>query len=167
MNSRSIYDINYFTSYTSYTFYTSGAFVRFINMTPIKLKLQLARQLTGLLSQYPNIRLAILFGSQANPERQKHFGSDIDLAIMTDAPVSDRFKMELMERISTKFGYPVDIVDVNEAPEPILGEVFKGQRLLGDDTTYAQLLTRHLLNTADFVPLRERILKERRDRWIR
>jgi uncharacterized protein YutE (UPF0331/DUF86 family) len=59
----------------------------------------------------------------------------------------------------------VDIVDVNEAPDPILGEVFKGQRLLGDDTAYAQLLTRHLLNTA--VPLRERILKERRDRWIR
>lgn len=144
-----------------------GTFVRFIKMIPIKLKLQLARQLTGLLSRYPNIRLAILFGSQANPERQKHFGSDIDLAIMTDAPVSDRFKMQLMEAISTKFGYPVDIVDVSEAPEPILGKVFKGQRLLGDDTAYAQLLTRHLLNTADFVPLRERILKERRDRWIR
>nr|HQU61592.1 hypothetical protein [Nitrosomonas sp.] len=32
---------------------------------------------------------------------------------------------------------PVDIVNVNEAPEPILGEVLKGQRLLGDDTAYA------------------------------
>jgi predicted nucleotidyltransferase len=136
-----------------------------MNMTTIKP--QLARQLTGLLSRYPNIRLAILFGSQANPERQKHFGSDIDLAIMTDAPVSDHFKMELIETIGIELGCPVDIVDVNDAPEPILGEVFKGQRLLGDDTVYARLLTRHLLNTADFVPLRERILKERRDRWIR
>lgn len=136
-----------------------------MNMTTIKP--QLARQLTGLLSRYPNIRLAILFGSQANPERQKHFDSDIDLAIMTDAPVSDHFKMELIETIGIELGCPVDIVDVNDAPEPILGEVFKGQRLLGDDTVYARLLTRHLLNTADFVPLRERILKERRDRWIR
>ncbi len=128
---------------------------------------QLARQLTGLLSHYPNIRLAILFGSQANPERQKHFGSDIDLAIMADTPVSDHFKMQLIETISVELGCPVDIVDVNEAPEPVLGEVFKGQRLLGDNAVYARLLTRHLLNTADFVPLRERILKERRDRWIR
>ena len=135
-------------------------------MTPIKPKLPLARQLTELLSQYPDIRLAILFGSQSDPDRQKHFGSDIDLAIMTDVPVSNRFKMQLMETIGTEFGCPVDIVDVNEAPEPILGEVFKGQRLLGDDAAYAQLLTRHLLNTADFVPLRERILKERRNRWI-
>ncbi len=135
-----------------------------MNMTTIKP--QLARQLTGLLSRYPNIRLAILFGSQANPERQKHFDSDIDLAIMTDAPVNDHFKMELIETIGIELGCPVDIVDVNDAPEPILGEVFKGQRLLGDDTVYARLLTRHLLNTADFVPLRERILKERRDRWI-
>ncbi|CAE6491185.1 MAG TPA: nucleotidyltransferase domain-containing protein [Nitrosomonas nitrosa] len=136
-------------------------------MTSIQPQSQLARRLAELLSHYPNIKLAILFGSQANPERQKHFGSDIDLAIMTDTPISDRFRMELMEAISTEFGCPVDVVDVNDAPEPILGEVFKGQRLLGDDTAYAQLLTRHLLNTADFVPLRERILKERRDRWIR
>ncbi len=27
-------------------------------------------------------------------------------------------------------------------------------------------LARHLLNTADFLPLRQRILKERRERWI-
>lgn len=92
------YDINRFASYT---FYGSDTFIRFINMTPIKPHSQLARQLTGLLSHYPNIRLAILFGSQANPERQKHFGNDIDLVIMTDAPVSDRCKMQLMEAIST------------------------------------------------------------------
>lgn len=155
------------TSCTAYSFYTSSAFIHGINMTSIQSKSQLAAQLTRLLSRYPTIRLAILFGSQANPERQKHFDSDIDLAIMTDTPVSDCFKLQLIETISAELGCPVDIVNVNEAPEAILGEVFKGQRLLGDDTTYAQLLTRHLLNTADFVPLRERILKERRDRWIR
>lgn len=38
-----------------------------------------------------------------------------------------------------------------EAPEPILDDVFKGPQLLGDDTIYAELLTRYLLNTADFV----------------
>lgn len=91
-------------------------------MTRIKAKSQLAAQLTGLLSRYPTIRLAILFGSQANPERQKHFDSDIDLAIMTDTPVSDCFKRQLIETISTELGCPVDIVNINEAPEPIFAE---------------------------------------------
>lgn len=126
----------------------------------------LAQQLTVLLSHYPVIELAILFGSQADPTRKKHFGSDIDLAIMTTEPISSHFKMELMQAISTELDCPVDIVVVNDAPEPILGEILKGQRLLGDNNTYAQLLTRHLLNAADFLPLRQRILKERRDRWI-
>ncbi|MBX3640488.1 MAG: nucleotidyltransferase domain-containing protein [Nitrosomonas sp.] len=138
-----------------------------MNRASIKSKSRLAQQLTELLSQYPNIRLAILFGSQANPAQRKHSGSDIDLAILATVPINSIFKMQLMEAISTELGYPVDIVDVHEAPEPILGEVFKGRRLLGDDTAYAQLLTRHLLNTADFVPLQQRLLKERRDRWIR
>jgi len=126
----------------------------------------LAQQLTALLSRYPVIKLAILFGSQADPARTKHFDSDIDLAIMTTEPISSHFKMELIQAISTQLDRPVDIVVVNDAPEPILGEVLKGQRLLGDHNTYAQLLTRHLLNVADFLPLRQRILKERRDRWM-
>ena len=126
----------------------------------------LAQQLTTLLSRYPVIKLAILFGSQADPARTKHFDSDIDLAIMTAEPVSSHFKMELIQAISTELDRPVDIAVINDAPEPILGEVLKGQRLLGDHNTFAQLLTRHLLNVADFLPLRQRILKERRDRWI-
>jgi hypothetical protein len=51
---------------------------------------------------------------------------------MTDTPVSDCFKRQLIETISTELGCPVDIVNINEAPEPILEEVLKGQRLLGD-----------------------------------
>ena len=45
-----------------------------------------------------------------------------------------------------RFGRPVDIVDLYYAAEPILGQVFKGRRLLGDDATYANLLTKHLIN---------------------
>ena len=135
-------------------------------MTSIKPKSPLAQHLTGFLSCYPTIRLAILFGSQANAGQPKRLDSDIDLAILADSPLSSTFKLQLIETIGAELGRPVDIVDVYDAPEPILGEVFKGQRLLGDDATYAQLLTRHLLNTADFVPLQQRILKERRERWI-
>ena len=71
-----------------------------------------------------------------------------------------------MTAIGSALGRPVDIVDLHDAGEPILGQVFKGERILGLDSVYASLLSRHLLNTADFLPLRQRILKERREAWI-
>lgn len=124
----------------------------------------LDKQLTRLLSRYPQFELAILFGSQA--KGQATGKSDIDLALLCDAPISSSLKLELIELIGAEFGCPVDIVDLFTAAEPILGQVFKGKRLLGDDATYARLLTKHLINTADFVPLQQRILTERRNAWI-
>jgi len=124
----------------------------------------LDKQLAALLAEYPEIRMAILFGSQVTGRPRPD--SDIDLALLADAPLAGNFKLKLIEAIGVKFGRPVDIVDLYHAPEPILGQVFKGRKLLGDHTTYAQLLTRHLLNTADFLPLQQRILAERRKQWI-
>jgi len=117
------------------------------------------------LSRYPQFELAILFGSQAKGDTTAE--SDIDLALLSDIPISSSLKLELIEQIGVRFGRPVDIVDLYYAAEPILGQVFKGRRLLGDDATYANLLTKHLINTADFVPLQQRILTERRSAWIK
>ena len=120
--------------------------------------------LTALLSHYPQIKLAILFGSQATGNARPD--SDIDLGLLAQAPLSADFKLQLIQTIGAEFGCPVDIVDLYHVPEPITGQVFKGMRLVGSDTTYAELLTRHLLNVADFLPLHQRILTERRNRWI-
>jgi predicted nucleotidyltransferase len=120
--------------------------------------------LTALLSQYPEIKLAILFGSQATGNARPD--SDIDLGILAQAPLTADFKLQLIQTIGAEFGRPVDIVDLYQVPEPITGQVFKGIQLIGGDTAYAELLTRHLLNVADFLPLHQRILTERRNRWI-
>jgi predicted nucleotidyltransferase len=125
----------------------------------------LEKNLSRFLSGYPQFRLAILFGSQATGDITGE--SDIDLALLTDMPISSGLKLELVEMIGARFGRPVDIVDLYHAAEPILGQVFKGKRLLGDDATYARLLTKHLINSADFAPLQQRILDERRDAWIK
>ncbi len=124
----------------------------------------IAEELAQLLSDMPEIKLAFLFGSQAHGRSSSK--SDIDLALLAAEPLQSARKLELIEAIGLEFGRSVDIVDLHDAPEPILGEVFRGQRLLGDNATYAQLLTRHLLNTADYLPLRQRILSERRQAWI-
>jgi len=123
------------------------------------------KQLARLLSRYPQLELAILFGSQATGDVTEE--SDIDLALLFDAPISSSLKLELVELIGSTFGRPVDIVDLYFAAEPVLGQVFKGKRLLGDNASYARLLTKHLINTADFVPLQQRILSERRNTWIK
>jgi predicted nucleotidyltransferase len=125
----------------------------------------LENKLTQFLSGYPQFKLAILFGSQATGDFTRE--SDIDLALLSDIPISSSLKLDLVEMIGTRFGRPVDIVDLYFAAEPILGQVFKGKRLLGDDATYARLLTKHLINTADFAPLQQRILDERRNTWIK
>jgi predicted nucleotidyltransferase len=125
----------------------------------------LGKKLIRILSRYPQFELAILFGSQASGNATGE--SDIDLALLAGAPISSSLKLELVELIGARLGLPVDIVDLYFAAEPILGQVFKGKRLLGDDATYARLLTKHLINTADFVPLQQRILAERRNAWIK
>jgi predicted nucleotidyltransferase len=124
----------------------------------------LEKQLIRLLSAY-QFELAILFGSEATGDVSAE--SDIDLALLSDKPISSELKLELTEMIGARFGRPVDIVDLHYAAEPVLGQVFKGKRLLGDDASYARLLTKHLINTADFVPLQQRILDERRNAWIK
>ena len=115
------------------------------------------------LSRRPSIRLAILFGSHAGGDARSD--SDIDLALLADAPLSGAVILELVEAIGSEFGCPVDVVDLYHAPQPVLGQVFKGRKLLGDNRTYAELLTRHLIDSADFLPLRQRILAERQAEW--
>ena len=121
-------------------------------------------QLTVLLSRYPAIKLAVLFGSMVTGNARPD--SDVDLGLLAEAPLTTDFKLQLIETIGAEFGRPVDIVDLYYAAEPILGQVFKGIKLYGDNMTYAKLLTRHLLNAADFLPLHQRILTERRNKWI-
>ncbi|MFO8009005.1 MAG: nucleotidyltransferase domain-containing protein [Candidatus Brocadiia bacterium] len=93
----------------------------------------------SVLTRYPELRLAMLFGSQATG--RANGDSDIDLGLLAEAPLSAAFKLDLMQRLGAVCGRPVDIVDLHTAGEPVLGEVLKGGRLLGDASTYAQLLS--------------------------
>lgn len=115
------------------------------------------------LSRFPELRLVLLFGSRASGRAR--VDSDIDLAVLADAPLTTAQRIAIIEAVGAATGCPVDLVDLFHAPEPILGEALKGIRLRGDAATRARLVTRHVLNAADFLPLRERILSERRSAW--
>ena len=128
------------------------------HMTAIGEKIKL------MLSNEPGLRLAILFGSMAHG--RAHADSDIDLALLFDENIEAEKMMRLIEMLSVEFGRPVDIIDVRAAGILIMAEVFKGERLLGDDDTFAQRLSQHLIDVDDFMPLLNRILEKRRKTWL-
>lgn len=121
-------------------------------------------RLLDALSAFPEIRLALLFGSRARGGARAD--SDVDLAVLADAPLAGERRAAIVEAVALATGCAVDLVDLYPAPEPVLGEALKGIRLVGDAAVHAGLVTRHVMNAADFLPLRERILTERRAAWI-
>jgi hypothetical protein len=87
--------------------------------------------------------------------------------VQTSAPLTAITKIALIEKLAEATGLPIDLIDLKHAGEPLLGQILKhGIRLLGSDTNYAALLTRHVFDAADFLPYRDRILSERRLAWI-
>ena len=121
-------------------------------------------QLLHALSGFREIRLALLFGSRASGRSRPE--SDVERAVLAHSPLAAARRASIIEAVALATGCPVDLVDLYHAPEPVLGEALKGRRLLGCSDVHAQLVTRHVLNAADFLPLRERILSERRAAWI-
>ena len=126
---------------------------------------ELTGTLKGTLAEHGGIRLAILFGSHATGRATAN--SDLDLAVRTTAPLEVAEKIALIEKLAEATGMPVDLIDLKRVGEPLLGQILKhGVRLMGSDTDYAALLSRHLFDAADFLPYRNRILAERRRVWI-
>ena len=122
-------------------------------------------QLRSVLSAFPHIELALLFGSVARG--QAHAQSDIDLAVAARRALTAAQKIALIEALAECTGRPIDLIDLRTVGEPLLGQILRhGRRLLGSDTAYGQLISRHLFEQADFMPYRARVLAERRAAWI-
>lgn len=122
-------------------------------------------QLKTLLTGYPRIRAAYLFGSMASGKARPD--SDLDVAVLAGTSLTQEEKLALIGELAALSGRPVDLVDLAVAGEPLLGQVLlHGRRLLGSDLEHARLIRRHVFEQADFVPYRDRILAERRRAWI-
>lgn len=79
--------------------------------------------LRDTLANYPQIELAILFGSLANGRATPQ--SDIDLAVQANKPLDADLKMALIGDLAQAFGRPVDLVDLRTAGEPFDGANFQ------------------------------------------
>ena len=123
------------------------------------------QSILSVLRSYPQIQLAILFGSAA--AGKERFESDVDLAIDLGTPLSAETKTVLINELAERIGRPIDLIDLRTVGEPLLGQIVaNGVRMAGDDTAYANLIKRHWFEEADFMPYRRRMLAERRNAWI-
>jgi hypothetical protein len=91
----------------------------------------------------------------------------LDIAVAADQPLTFAEKMAMIQALAEKTGRPIDLIDLATVTEPLLGQIVQhGRRLLGSDTLYGNLINRHLIEQADFMPYRNRVLAERRMAWI-
>ncbi len=122
-------------------------------------------RLREALARFPAIHLALIFGSFATGRAGA--ASDVDVAVMADTPLSVEDRLALIAAIADYTGRAVDLVDLATVTEPLLGQIIRhGRRIVGSSSAHARLITRHLLDEADFMPYRRRILSERRAAWI-
>jgi EPS-associated MarR family transcriptional regulator len=126
---------------------------------------QIDVDLREVFARFPDITLALLFGSVASGFSREE--SDLDIAVAAGSPLSAEEKMVLINALAEKTGRPVDLIDLRVAAEPLLGQVLRhGRRILGSDTLFGELISRHVIEQADFLPYRTRLLAERRMAWI-
>lgn len=125
----------------------------------------LESQLREVFAHFPEVVLVVLFGSMASG--QQRADSDLDVAMLTDSPITIEQKIAIISSLAECIGRPIDLIDLREVTEPLLGQIVKhGQRVLGSDALYGDLISRHLFEQADFMPYQARILAERRVAWI-
>ena len=125
----------------------------------------LAGQVRGVIERFPLVELALLFGSVAAGRQRPD--SDLDIAVAANHRLTTDEKMDIIASLAEATGRPIDLVDLRQAGEPLMGQILThGWRLMGSDLAYAPWITRHVLNQADFVPYRDRVLAERRAAWI-
>lgn len=126
---------------------------------------QIDIQLREVLTRFPALVLALVFGSVA--QGRQRADSDLDIAVAADHPLTVTEKIAMTQALAEKTGRPIDLIDLATVTEPLLGQIVQhGRRLLGSDTLFGNLISRHLFEQADFMPIRARVLAERRMVWI-
>ena len=136
-----------------------------LKFTPLPILTGIDAELRDVLTRFPALVLALVFGSVA--QGRQRADSDLDIAVAANQALTATEKMDIIAALAERTGRPVDLIDLKAVAEPLLGQIVRhGRRLFGSDNAYGQLISRHLFEQADFMPYRNRVLAERRAAWI-
>lgn len=123
--------------------------------------------IAAYLAAQDDLRLGIVFGSVARQRATAR--SDLDLAVLADRPLAAERRMALIGELARLTGHAVDLVDLATAGIPVARSALLTGRVLlqRDAATYPAQVSRILIDSADFLPYRNRLLRERRAAWMR
>lgn len=123
-------------------------------------------RITEQLSLEEDIVLAIAFGSLVAEGLRPD--SDVDIAILTREPLTSQRRETLIRLLAGITGRAVDLIDLRSTGVALMRPVVRyGKRLVcRDRRAYSDLVSRMIMDAADFLPYRQRLLKERRKTWI-
>ena len=123
-------------------------------------------RLAAALAAERDVLHAVAFGSMERGEAR--FDSDVDVAVLADRPLTSERRTALMELVASVTGRAVDLVDLRAAGVPLLRSALREGRELvrKDEAAYGRLVARMVADAEDLLPLQQRLLKERRERWI-
>jgi predicted nucleotidyltransferase len=126
----------------------------------------LKEELRAILKLHPEIRLCVLFGSQACGSSKS--GSDVDIAVAGTQVLSPEARLEIIEAFSSTLKREVDVVDLQADAGPILKNALSKGVVIqnADKLLYAKIISRMLFLEADVMPYHHRILSERRERFL-
>jgi uncharacterized protein len=122
--------------------------------------------LQKVLQQHEDIQLCIVFGSTAVGRASAD--SDLDIAVAGEQPLTDDRFLELAAEFSAATNREIDLVDLMVVTGPILKQALSKGMIIQNrrKILYAGLISRMLFNQADMMPYYNRILRERRKRFL-
>ena len=124
-------------------------------------------KIADFLSSQEDIVVGIAFGSLAVGQARPH--SDVDIAVLGLTPLSADRKAELIRALAAVTGRPVDLIDLRTAGVAARRAAIRGGRRLvcKDRRAYDALVSKMMTDAEDFLPYRERMLRERLTAWTR
>jgi predicted nucleotidyltransferase len=119
-----------------------------------------------VLKQFPQVKIAYLFGSAAR--EQLTSTSDIDVAVAADTTLPLETRLAIATQLSKALHREVDLIDLQDVTGEILQQsLCQGTKLLQKDASlHADLIKRLWFDQTDMMPYRRRILAERRRRFL-
>ena len=126
---------------------------------------QITKNIQGSLGDYPDICLAILFGSAAKDRLTPR--SDIDIAVAANRPLSFKQRENFLVDLSGRVSHEIDLIDLQAVSGLILSQALCHGIIIKKTSTplLAALLKKMWYNQADMMPYTEMILKHRSTRF--
>lgn len=128
---------------------------------------QVILYLKDYITNFDRSAVAVLYGSFAQGTETPE--SDIDIAVAFSHPITSVQKVKIVGELSSYLERSVDLLDLTTAGIVVLRQaMLKGKLILNNNPTlYGEIIKKMVFLSEDFLPLYSRILKERRDRWVK